>query len=107
MKDHLGGPAPAVGDVLCNGFVCHDSLRSGPVLCVCAPQGRVHRWAAIVQTGDSLHIVTDIDLHVGNWRSADRADEDPCQSDAAQKRQRAAWRAAEKTSAPSSATVAK
>lgn len=98
MKN-IGGPPPAAGDTLCTGYRCHGRLKIGTVLTVCAPRGPIHRWAAIVQAGDSLHIVTDLDLHVGMWRSADRANEHPDESDAAQKRQQAAWRAAEKAAA--------
>lgn len=92
----LGGPMPAPGTRLCRGYRADpEHFRSGVVLVACeTPDG----WAAILWP-DGEHpeakVVDNVALHVGLWRSDERADEAPEETEAVQRRQRAAWAAME------------
>lgn len=85
---------PAPGTRLCRGYKCYpEAFQSGAVLVACAtPDG----WAAILWS-DGEHpeatVVDNVALHVGLWRSAERADEAPEETEAVQRTQRAAWAA--------------
>lgn len=85
----LGGPAPAIGTVLVKGFRCYGTLRRATVVAV---HDAPDEWAALCKSDrGGFEAVDHLAMHVGLWRSADRAGEHPSKSDAAQARARAAW----------------
>lgn len=99
---NIGGPMPAVGTQLCSGWKekplhMPGAFRVGTVIAAVVGDGDEADWVAVLrlcrphQYRSNFQLLTNVEMHVGNWRTMDRADETSAEGDAAQKRQVAAW----------------
>ena len=74
----LGGPPPAIGAEFCQGYKSLDNFRHGRVIAVARVTNGEAVWAAILQPPKGkLRLMDNLDIHTGNWRTIDRAEEEP------------------------------